>query len=249
MAKPKAIFRYVNEETRKKFKNSCALLTISVGQQTHEGEVFKATMELVNNSFGSCVILVDDSLQRHTMALNETNDADFFYDLSIKEGQRWLERNKRFYDLLNIPRQIMHWNKWLNHPNFVHSQNEIIKLIDADPAYRTAFDESINEFLDKYCSRLACPENFDRERAYKLSLDFVIEECSALCLWPELKCHFEVYPNSHNMAIEETRKRFVAKLFPDLLQPITIGFRNANQLKPQSFSLEEEELEQQACVN
>ncbi len=248
MAKPKAVFRYINEETKKKFKHSCALLTISVGQQTHEGNVFKATMELVNNSFASCVILVDDSLQRHTMALNETKDADFFYDLSIKEGQRWLERNKKFYNLLDIPKQIMHWNRWLDHPAFTQKQDEIIKLIDADPTYSAAFDESINEFLDKYCARLANPENFDRKRAYKLSLDFVIEECSALCLWPELECHFEVYPNSHNMAIGETRKRFVAKYFPDLLQPVTISFRNANQLKPQHFSLTEKELEQ-ACVS
>ena len=61
-------FKNVPKDCQRGFKDSKCLLTISVGQSTHEGELFSTTMDLINNSFASCVLLVDDSLQRHTMS-------------------------------------------------------------------------------------------------------------------------------------------------------------------------------------
>lgn len=219
------------------FKQSTCLTTISVGQQTHEGERFSATIDLLNNSFQSCVMLIDDTLQRHTMALNAMEDAAFFYEKSLKEGDLWLERNEKYYKKLSILTKIIRWDTWLNHPNFLTQKKKIEDAIHDDIVYRQAFENSIEIFLTKYYSRLLNPENFDMERARKLSFNFVLEECTALCLWPELQCQFEVYPNRHNAAIEETRMRFVLSKHPDLLHPITIGFRNSKQIKPQHFEL------------
>lgn len=237
MANIRPFFKGVTKDCQDRFKSAKCLLTISVGQASHEGELFSATMDLVNESFGACVLLVDDSLQRHTMALEGSNEADFFYEVALKEGVLWLERNKKYYEKLTIPTTIMHWDRWLKHPNFSAQQDKVKKLIQSDPTYKAAFDESINNFLKKYCERLAKQDNFDIERARRLSLDFVVEECTALGLWPELGCHFEAYPNKHNRAIEDTRHRFVLAYYPDLLQAVTIGFKNAKQMKPQSFEL------------
>ena len=74
----KSIFRSTSDDVKSQFKKSRCLLTISVGQATHEGELFAATMDLINASFKSCVLLIDDSLQRHTMAFNTAEKADFF---------------------------------------------------------------------------------------------------------------------------------------------------------------------------
>jgi hypothetical protein len=242
MARVKSIFRYVSDGDKAKFRHSQCLMTISVGQQTHEDERFDATMELVNASFGSCILCVDDSLQRHTMALNAEEDADFFYETSIKEGDLWLARNEKYYSKLTILKKIIRWERWLNHPNYNTQKSKIRKLIETDPTYKAAFDHAIDEFLGKYRERLANPEGFDMVRARQLSFDFTLEECTALSLWPELTCHFEVYPNRHNSAIEETRRRFVLPDYPDLLRAVTIGFRNAKQIKPQRFeSLHHEE--------
>ena len=95
--------------------------------------------------------------------------------------------------------------------------------------------------MKKYRERLPDPENFDLERARRLSYDFVTEECAALCLWSELQCHFEIYPIRHNDAINATRKRFVLPQHHGLLQAVTISFRNVKQIKPQRFLLQNEE--------
>ena len=218
-------------------KHSRCLTTISVGQQTHEGERFSATVELINNSFQSCTMLIDDSLQRHTMALRSRENAEFFYERSIKEGDLWLERNEKYLRKLNILDKMIRWDTWLHHPDFIVKKKEIEEALAEDSTYRHAFDSSIDAFVVKYQSRLADPENFDVERAKKLSFDFVLEECTALCLWPALQCQYEVYPNQHNAAIEETRRRFVLSKYPDLLQHITIGFRNSKQIGQQQFEL------------
>lgn len=237
MTTVKSIFRYVNENDKAQFSHSQCLLTISVGQQTHEGERFESTMALINASFGSCVLCVDDSLQRHTMALNTDKDAEFFYEISMKEGDLWLDRNEKYYSKLTIPTKIIRWNKWLNHPNYHAQQKKVKQEIESDLIYKATFEHSTTEFLEKYCQRLAHPENFDLIKARQLCFEFTLEECTALSLWSELECHFEVYPNKHNAAIEETRRRFILPHYPNLLRSVTIGFRNAKQIKPQQFSL------------
>ncbi len=237
MQKIKAVFRNIADSTHAQFKNSRCLLTISVGQATHEGEMFEATMELINASFDSCILLIDDTLQRHTMALNKPEEADYYNNIALQEGELWLARNKKYYSSLTIPIKIMRWDFWLNHPKFNAKRNEIIQLTENDLAYKSTFVHSIEAFLKKYCERLVDTTHFDIEKARRLSFDFVVEECTALSLWPELFCHYEVYPNRHNKAIEESRKRFVLAHYPNLLHAVTIGFKNAQQIRPQQFTL------------
>lgn len=237
MPQIKAIFRGIAKDCQDTLKTSQCLLTISVGQATHEGELFDVTVDLINRSFGSCIILVDDSLQRHTMALDSSKDADFFYEKSIKEGDLWLERSKKYYRKLTIPTKIFRWDKWLKHPNFQIQQSKLKRLIDEDSTYKAAFDNTIELFLKKYYERLPKQDNFNMQRAWELSFNFLLEECTALCLWIELECQFEVYPGRRNQAMEETHKRFVLPAHPDLLHPVGIKFKNAKQIKPQYFEL------------
>ncbi|EKD46099.1 MAG: hypothetical protein ACD_69C00020G0002 [uncultured bacterium] len=234
--KPRAVFK-CSEEFKLRFAHSDCLLTISVGQATHEEELFAITLDLVNKSFASCTLLVDDSLQRHNMAINTTKDANFFYEIAVKEGDLWLERNRKYYDGLTIPLRIFRWDRWLKHPNFHNKLNEIKAAVENDPIYRSTFYNSIEGFLKKYRERLPDLESFDMEKARQLSYDFVTEECAALCLWPELQCHFEIYPIRHNEAINATRERFVLPYYPNLLQAVVIAFKNIKQIKPQRFYL------------
>jgi len=86
MPSVKAFFKYIDEEEKGKLKNSTCMFTISVGQQSHENERFESTIELISRSFSSAVMLIDDSLQRHNMALNQKENAQYFYNISIQEG-------------------------------------------------------------------------------------------------------------------------------------------------------------------
>jgi hypothetical protein len=217
------------------FKNYHCLLLISVGQEAHEGERFLATINLINTSFKSCVISLYDSLQRYTMALNSVNTPDFFHNAAVEEGNAWIARNKKYYDMLNIPTQISRWDDWLKHSSFEKQKQEIKLLIDNDPTYKSSFDMAVNKYLDRYCFHLKENNDFDIHRARKLCFDYVLEECVVLCLWTELLCPVEIYPNAHNEAIEDTRRRFIIPKYPNLLRALTLRFRNAKQLSPQQF--------------
>lgn len=225
------------------FKYSRCLLTISVGQEVHEGDKFAATIDLVNASFDSCIMLIDDSLQRHSMALNTEKDADYFYEISLKEGDLWLERNEQYYRNLTILEKTIRWDTWLKHPNYNQQQNKIKLLLDDNPTYKFAFEETVKEFLRRYCQRMDSTK-LSLERARLLCFDYLIEECTALCLWSELNCHFEVYPSRRNLAMSETHKHFVLPKYLNLLHAVSIKFKNRKQLQPQRFELLQDEAEE-----
>ena len=65
----KVSFTNASIAQKKKFKDSCCLITISVGNGQHEALKFKSTLELVNKTFKSCIIAVCDTLQRYTYAI------------------------------------------------------------------------------------------------------------------------------------------------------------------------------------
>ena len=96
---------------------------------------------------------------------------------------------------------------------------------------------TIKKYLERYCNRLDGLEKFDMERARKICFDYILEECTVLCLWKNLNCEFEIYPNAHNDAIEETRGRFINVQCQNNLRSLMLRFRNTKQLKPQKFNL------------
>lgn len=228
---------------KERFSQSRCALTISVGQKAHEDDVFEATVDLVEKSFQSCVVLVDDTLQRHTMALSGKENADFFYEIALKEGDLWIERNKIFLNQLSISKEILRWDSWLKHPAFYDEKNKIESAIKDDLSYKLAFDETIDEFLRRYLQRLNENDNFDVEKARKHCLDYLVEECAIMCLRVKLglACHFDIYPSQRNVAMSETHKRFVLPNYPDLLHPVAIKFKNRTTLYPQQFQLLQKE--------
>jgi hypothetical protein len=233
----KSKFRFVDEVQKAKFSQSHCLLTISVGQGSHEEERFAATLELINASFNACTITLHDGLQRYTMALDKKEDPSYFYEISVKEGDFWLERNKKYYSKLTILKDIIRWGRWLSHPDFPVERNKILTLINQDTLYKKVFDETIDEYLSRYFKRLTDVASFDLERARRLCFDYLVEECAVLCLWVETGCQFELYPGKHNAAVNETRKRFVFSNNPDLLYSVGIGFNQRKDLPPQRFTL------------
>lgn len=233
--KIKIAFKNVGLEQKAKFAESNCLLTISVGQETHEGELFNLTIDLINKSFKSCIILVDDSLQRYTMALNSDKSANYYYGLAVSESKNWLKRNKQYYNKLTIPYKILHWDQWLKHDSFKQQKKIIKESIKEDALYKAAFDKVIENFVNKSSRRSDGTRVFAVSRAKRLSMDYLIEECTALCLWTSLNCQFEVYPGPRNEAMSATHKKFVLDKYPDLLHSIAIRFRHAEQFKPQVF--------------
>ncbi len=239
MSKLKPVFK-CNEKYKNRFASSSCLLTISVGQEVHEGEKFFSTIHLINEHFKECTILVDDSLQRHSMALESNLPPQDLYEQAVAEGDRWLVRNKAYYSSLTIPYSIIRWDQWIKHSNYETQLDVIKQKYRADNDYKNAINESINEFLYRYKRR---PQNnqIKEEYAFNLCLNYLLEECTALCLWIEGRFNFEVYPNKRNAAMSTTHEKFIKPHFPELLNPVAIKFKNRKQLKAQIFSMETDE--------
>jgi hypothetical protein len=240
--KIKPVFKY--EKTNSiPFDQAHCLLTISVGQEVHEGAKFAATIELVREHFAACTMLIDDTLQRHTMALNHPTlvESDFL-DISRREGGQWLIRNHTYYK--NLPNlKILHWDYWLTHPYYHSTSEHIQTLLARDRLYQEAFNTTITAFLQRYCQRLPAEvlTQFDHKRARQLCFDYLLEECTALCLWPELNCHYEVYPNPRNGAMVYTHQHLILPQYPQLLHAVAIKFKQRKQFKPQHFPLPQAE--------
>ncbi len=249
MANIKAVYRYVDELNRSKFNSSRCLLTISVGQEVHEDEKFDATVNLINDSFKECIMMIDDSLQRHTMVLDRKESAEEFYQISVKEGDLWLSRNEQYYSKMNNLSRIIRWDHWLKNPNYLTKKKTLQDAITKDASFAEIFDNTINEFLTRYFNRLFSQSDFNMARGYQLCFDYLLEECTAMCLWPELDCHFEVYPSKRNFAMDETHRRYVLPFHKELLHAVAIKFKNRKQFNPQRFTLIDNELTESLLID
>jgi hypothetical protein len=223
-----------NEKSLEDCKDSSCLLTISVGQDYHEGERFISTVSLINENFKSCKILVVDTLQRYTMSLNSEMMPDYFYNSSLKEGDAWLSRNEKYYSILNCLDGVVRWDFWLQHPKYQYFYDLLRVELEQDETYKALFDKTINSYLDRYKLRIHNPAEFNRDRAYKICFSYILEECAAYCIWPEVDCDFEVYPVRRNAAMIETYKRFILK-DARKLYPLDIQFGKDGLAKPQQF--------------
>lgn len=235
VSKIKPVFKCPSE-FKARFSESTCLLTISVGQEVHEDEKFQVTIDLINNTFNKIVILVDDSLQRHSMSLLTPQTGEELYELSVLEGDRWLERNLETYSKLNTPYEIIRWDKWLKHAEYESIHDRINWHYNNKPDIKEKFDSTVIEFLDRFVRRTPLDPTKSYEQAFEICLTYLKEECTALCLWVEGQYHFEVYPSKRNLAMQTTHEMFVIPNHPDLLHPVAIKFKNRKQLKPQIFS-------------
>jgi hypothetical protein len=170
------------------------------------------------------------------MALNQEGAVDDFYENSLMLGNIWLNRNQIYLNKMDIPIHIIRWDNWLNHKEYLNSKSKILAEISSDVIYKDYFDATITEYLTRYCKRVDV-KNFNFKRARTLCFDYLVEECAGMCLWPQTQCEFEAYVSSHNIAMEETRKRFIQPNYPNLINPLSIEFNYRPNLRPQNFDL------------
>ena len=248
MLQIKPVFR-CDEHFKPLFNKSKCLLTISVGQEVHEGEKFLSTVALVDRCFDACVMVVDDTLQRHTMAMEiGAESGDELFLASLKAGDSWLDRNRAAYSQMHIPLLIIRWNEWLSHKKYLSFKAMLEQTYRLDTSYRASFEATIDQFLERYSRRNQDKNYVTDPKARQLCLDYLMEECAAMCLWPELGCEFEVYPNYRNAAMDETHRRFVLPEHPGLLHSVCVKFKNRGQLSPQKFEFSSKAAENRVIV-
>lgn len=229
-------FKGVSSQDSAEFSAQEALLLISIGREAHEGERFAATVALMADAFASTTISVYDSIQRFTLALDQSKDPEALRSVAADAGLFWHERNSEAIEQLTNLNQVIYWQDWLQHPLYQDTFFELLSEKQKRPSYDCVFAQSVQKYLDKYESRLVNPVFYDRKRSEAFCMEYIVEECAVFALWIKLGYKYEVYPGVHNDAINATRTIFSEK-YGCFLRPLTLRFRNTRRPGPQKILL------------
>jgi hypothetical protein len=214
---------------KQEFKDSHCLLIISVGQKAHEGDIFLSTIQLINNNFKECTILVADSLQRYTLAIETDNDADSLYQQSMREGDLWLERNKKLYARFTIPYNIVRWDRWLMHPQYMQERAKVDNLYTSNFDVEEAFKEVITKFIKRYEVRMdKTLSNY--HQTFQNCLNYLQEECAVMSLRAQEGYDFEIYPSGRNPAMEIIYACLVHLYLPEISRSVSLYIRTQRKL-------------------
>lgn len=232
----KVTFKGCSQSDKTEFKKSSCLLIISVGQKIHEGEKFLRTIELIDRFFHTCVIQVDDSLQRHNIKIEDNLNDQQAYLKSIMLGDEWLKRNYEIYHRLSIPYRIIRWDQWLKHQELQKHKKVVQGIYESDASYQETMHATIKKFIERYQQRRSALP-FDQNVWYNACLEYLFEECAAMNLWTETGCQFEIYPSGRNLIQTMTYEKLIKPSSQTLLRSVSLYFDK--RLKKQKNCMKE----------
>lgn len=174
---------------------STARFHISVGQEYHEGEKFKATMQWAKHRFDKVIICVNDTLQRYNYVYKEGISNDDAMSKSENAGREWLERN--LSAIRSIPSyEIIRWNNWLNHPDYSSESNFVHDLYHSDENVRSLIANDVMTFWKRRQIREGAETYAEFERFKAASTAYLLEETAAFFLMFKRDVAVDVYPGS-----------------------------------------------------
>ncbi|MBN2690156.1 MAG: hypothetical protein JXR42_06150 [Gammaproteobacteria bacterium] len=206
------------------FKDSSCILPISVGQRYHEGEMFEAVINIINNNFKTCHIVVCDSLQRHTLELFDHKTNQDIHAYANQLGEAWINRSMPVITTLEIPYEITRWDDWLLKNDYKEQRIKVDKLYDVNNKFRLAVQNSVHMFLDRCQKRMG--DEFDYDKFLPSSIEYFKEECAVMPLWAKKRINFEIYNGKRPDALVVAHQHFVPK---DLLVWLNLRFRTKSQ--------------------
>ena len=206
--------------------DSC-ILTISVGQNVHEGEKFKATLNLINKNFKKCTIGVCDTLQRHSIAMLAGLEGDVLHEIAKKDGDQWIDRNIEYCKkYLAIPFEIIRWDSWLRGEKYTLYRERVNFLYNNDNVFVSVIEKLAIEFNNRLKKR---DYNLNEEKGLKLSTEYLLEECAVMSIWYEEGYSVDIYPAIRNEAIEYCFSAIMSQYYNHLLLPAGVNFKKNNR--------------------
>lgn len=213
------------------------ILPISIGQPYHEGEMFEATIALLNRKgFQSCRIVLASVLQRHTLRLvhRELSEKELL-KLSYDKGCEWYERNLVLLNRLNHPFEILDWSFFLETEEYQKRVEEMNKFYRDSSYFRVQVDETIKRFLNRWISRGIIKES-EIAFATPLCMNYLIEECSVASTWTGQGFHYQIYPSSLAPAMLAMYEHFITPDYQDELVWIRVNLRGTTAIKSDTIS-------------
>lgn len=148
---------------------------ISIGNKNQVGECFEAFVELVNkhsSRISKLKIIVSDWLQRHYLG-EEAAGALL---------EEWVQSSQQYLDKLQIPYEVIGWNKFTNDPAYLEAHEKISTLYSTNSAFGTVVDK--------------CAKQHSHKADFESAKKYILEECAVALLQ---KGHF-AYPSKESNA-------------------------------------------------
>lgn len=182
--------------------NKSCILLISVGKKYHEAERLEETIQLINRSgFSSCMIAVNDTLQRHNFIDMSDEDA---YDYALRLGDEWLTRNMKYIHKLKAKTTIVRWQESLQHPLYEAYYQKLLIAYRDNPVYKNAIDSTANAFINRQ------PNSENADIMFRKAIEYLLEECPIIMpLWALDQYDYIIYPKPMTSAMSTTRDLFV----------------------------------------
>ena len=207
---------------------SSCVLPISVGWDYHENDYIRSTIELVNQHFSFCRVVVCDTLQRHSLKFFpqhiHLNPESILKD-SIKRGDDWIKRNSIFLNQLSVPHSIKRWDDYTKERAYTTNHKQVEKLLKSKFEIMDLFNvqaERIYQNLTKkklIANHLSIKTKFIEE-----SIDYLIEECAVIIGWQAHQESILLYPKSLGHGIEKVLNHFLGEE-RNFLQPLQLRFK------------------------
>ena len=195
---------------------------------TREGDKLISTLHLINKNFKECTIVLGEALQRYNYIFSGSHSLHDYTKLCYKYGDQWLKNyNSCIAKELKIPFKIIRWDYFMTHPKFQESLKRIEVLYKTDDTYKQAFNETIENFLDRRKKHHHGKNLSDKEVKiwFQTCLDYLKEEIASFCLYPEFGCQYEIYRTKRTPILRLVYEDLLKKESPNLLQPISLRFK------------------------
>lgn len=181
-------------------------LGISLHSSNHVGEKLECIINYINNNFDSCVIDLSDTLYSyHYMSTEGLSHAEA-HCRAQQEGDKWLKENQEILNKLSVPYEIIRWNHWLNHTDFLSLKLEYRELFENDEVFRGAVLKDIYTY---YKRRHNKDVSNVPVKMLKSSIAYLLEEitCHTL-LARDIQC-VNVYPGKQLECFKVIRDNLV----------------------------------------
>ena len=172
-----------------------ARFQISVGQEYHESEKFKATMEWAKHRFDKVIICVNDTLQRYNFICNEGLQDLEAHTKAEAQGREWVERN--ISTIRSLPNYEIHrWDDWRNHLEFQKEYAYVTNLYEHEALVKDLVMQDVLTFWNRRTQKRGNHTGVSFSEFKNASTNYLIEETAAFFLMFKKDHAVDIYPGS-----------------------------------------------------
>lgn len=190
-----------------------ACLDISMHNKYQQGLYLAGACKWVSKRFGHCLVNIGDTLHRHNLRHLYPSAAQA-HSAARSLGDRWLESNRSYLELLEIPYTILRSDDWLADPGFEPVHEALWSFYYEDPEFLPVVKTDIETFVTR---RSDLPPAIVR----KASLYYLIEETAADILLGQRGGVAHLYPAGRHQCYGHLVQRAAD------LPPILRGLENS----------------------